>query len=276
LQGRVPYFSLLLIRTYDYMVVLWCRHVCYTCSLMILPLIWSLCVLFPWIFGYGWVGRWTVRLTHPPWRGCWLVSLLSLALKRETLLFLLLFTWCVQFEWRGIFCISLHATKIKIVSFVALSGITSTNPCLFSASETSILDSFSVSLRFRRFRTIVLIVWKSPMITWFKVNTYGLLPGRHASCGDIFCDDRITFLGCFASNLGNFLVFEVELHGLVMPIEFAAEHSWNNFGWRVILVVSFKLSKFLILFLIVCTITFGALDNYFSCFFVKVIAIRIS
>lgn len=50
---------------------------------------------------------------------------------------------------------------------------------------------------------------------------------------------------------GDFLVFEAELHDLIMAMEFALEHSWNNFGLRVILEASFKLSGTLILFLIV-------------------------
>lgn len=54
---------------------------------------------------------------------------------------------------------------------------------------------------------------------------------------------------------GDFLVFEAELHDLIMAMEFALEHSWNNFGLRVILEASFKLSGTMILFLIVYRIT---------------------
>jgi hypothetical protein len=100
--------------------------------------------------------------------------------------------------------ISLQAAKAKTVSSIALNGNNSTNSHLFIVSDINLLNSFWVSLSFRCFRNIVPIVWMSPMITWFKVNTDGSWLGMHASCGGVFHDNCITFLGCFASNLGVF------------------------------------------------------------------------
>jgi hypothetical protein len=47
------------------------------------------------------------------------------------------------------------------------------------------------------------VTWKPPTAGWVKVNIDGSQIGSLASCGGIFRDLRGTFLGSFASNLGD-------------------------------------------------------------------------
>jgi len=35
-------------------------------------------------------------------------------------------------------------------------------------------------------------------------------------------------MGCFASNLGTCSVFEAELHGLILAMEFASRNNWSQ------------------------------------------------
>ena len=81
---------------------------------------------------------------------------------------------------------------------------------------------------FRHVKEIVPVVWKAPTITWVKANTDGSVVNLNASCGGIFRDFRGTFLGCFASNIGSWSVFEAELMGLILAMEFAARNHWNR------------------------------------------------
>ena len=60
-----------------------------------------------------------------------------------------------------------------------------------------------------------------------KANTDGSVVNLNASCGGIFRDFRGTFLGCFASNVGNGSVLEAELMGLIIAMEFAVSNHWN-------------------------------------------------
>jgi hypothetical protein len=46
-----------------------------------------------------------------------------------------------------------------------------------------------------------------------------------ALCGGIFRDQRGTFLGAFASNLGDVTIFEAELTGILIAMEYVASHS---------------------------------------------------
>ena len=61
-----------------------------------------------------------------------------------------------------------------------------------------------------------------------KANTDGSVVNLNASCGGIFRDFRGTFLGCFASNVGNGSVLEAELMGLIIAMEFAVSNHWNR------------------------------------------------
>jgi len=65
-------------------------------------------------------------------------------------------------------------------------------------------------------------------LPFVKVNTDGSVVDGLAACGGIFRDYRGSFLGCFASNLGQKSVFEAELFGFVLALEFAIQHGWQH------------------------------------------------
>jgi len=122
--------------------------------------------------------------------------------------------------------VSLHAQKSTIISLVALIGNRSQGYCL--QSDKLLLDNFHVSPGYRHFKEIIEVTWKALTARWVKANIDGFVKASLASCGDIFCDYRGTFLGTFASNLGDVTVFEAELTGILMAMEYAIAHSWHN------------------------------------------------
>jgi len=122
--------------------------------------------------------------------------------------------------------LSLHATKSSIISLVALSGNMSYGHCL--RSDKMLLDNFLVSPTYRRYKEIIAVTWKAPTIGWVKANTDGFVKYNLASCGGIFLDDRGTFLGAFASNLGDVSTSEAELIGILIAMVYAASHSWYS------------------------------------------------
>ena len=121
---------------------------------------------------------------------------------------------------------SLHATMAKIASYVAILGMHSNGNCI--SLDVDILNNFLIPPLFRRVKEIVSVVWKAPTITWVKANTNGSVVNLNASCGGIFRDFRGTFLGCFASNISSWSVFEAELMDLILAMEFAAGNHWNR------------------------------------------------
>jgi len=120
--------------------------------------------------------------------------------------------------------VTLHATTTKIAAMVSLSGSSSTGKCLLC--DVDLLDAFLVPPLYRRLVDITPVVWKPPTITWIKANTDGSVANSNAACGGIFRDFRGTFLGGFASNLGDCSVFEAELMGLMIAMEFSALYNW--------------------------------------------------
>jgi len=120
--------------------------------------------------------------------------------------------------------VTLHATTTKIVAMVSLSGSSSTGKCLLC--DVDLLDAFLVPPLYRRVIDITPVVWKPPTITWVKANTDGSVANSNAACGGIFRDFRGTFLGGFASNLSDCSIFEAELTGLMIAMEFAALYNW--------------------------------------------------
>jgi hypothetical protein len=76
------------------------------------------------------------------------------------------------------------------------------------------------------YKNIILVFWKAPTYIWVKTNTDGSFVDSLASCGEIFRDHLGTFLGCFASNLGEVSVFEAEVTSLILALEFASSHNW--------------------------------------------------
>ena len=98
--------------------------------------------------------------------------------------------------------------------------------CLYD--DVTLLEFFLIPPSYRRVKDIIPVVWKPPTISWIKVNTNGSFIDITASCGGLFCDFRGTFMVCFASNLGRVSVFEAELTGLILAMEFAALNNWNR------------------------------------------------
>jgi len=79
---------------------------------------------------------------------------------------------------------TLHSAKVRIHSFIAMSGNVSKGKCL--PSDSVFLDSFAVSPHRCMVKDIVLVVWKPPTAPWLKVNTDGSVIGGHAACGGLF------------------------------------------------------------------------------------------
>ena len=71
-------------------------------------------------------------------------------------------------------------------------------------------------------------MWQPPIFTWVKANTDGSVIDSNSACGRIFRDHTGAFLGGFSSNLGIANVFEAELTGLILAIEYAASHNWSR------------------------------------------------
>ena len=108
--------------------------------------------------------------------------------------------------------------KAKIIAFVALNGNISTGNYLPNFMDIFVLDSFMISPTHLLFKDIIPVTWKSPTMIF---------------------------------------VFEAELTGLIIVMEFAAK-----FGWKVILLMLFKRSKLRILF-------------HFDCGTVGIIALKL-
>jgi len=122
--------------------------------------------------------------------------------------------------------VSIHYTMIKISSLIALSGTNSNGNCL--ASDLTVLKNFLIAPSHRRVKDIITVIWKPPTITWIKANTDGSVINSIASCGGIFRDFRGSFMGAFACNLGEMSVYETEITGLIMAMEFAAQNNWTR------------------------------------------------
>ena len=153
--------------------------------------------------------------------------------------------WLARNEIRFGSCIIIvRMAQNQIIVVVSMSGSQSTSYCI--PTDTSLLENFHVSPSFRRFKEIILVVWKPPTTRWVKANTDGSLMQSSASCGCIFRDHKGTFLGCSASNLGTMSIFEAELSSIIFAMEFAARYDWLNL-WvesdSSSVVLAFKNSK---------------------------------
>ena len=121
---------------------------------------------------------------------------------------------------------SIHSAKVHILSLIAMSGNASTGKCL--PSDSTFLEDFSISCHHRKYKEIILVLWKSPSSPWLKVNTYGSVVGGLAACGDLFKDSLGTFLGAFSCNIGIASIFHAETLAIILAIEHAAQHGWRN------------------------------------------------
>ena len=76
---------------------------------------------------------------------------------------------------------TLHSTKVRIHSFISMSGNVSKGKCMHS--DFPFLDTFTVSLYCRRVKDVVQVLWKPLTTPWLKVNTDGSVLGGFAACG---------------------------------------------------------------------------------------------
>ena len=121
---------------------------------------------------------------------------------------------------------SLHSTKVRIHSYVAMYGNVSKGKCL--PSDFALIDSSAVPHHCRRVKEIILVLRKAPTSPWLKVNTDGSVVGGHAACGGLFCDHLGTFHGAFYCNVGLQSVFYAEVLGIIFAIEYVAQEGWRN------------------------------------------------
>lgn len=115
---------------------------------------------------------------------------------------------------------------IKIYSLIALSGTNSNGNCL--TSDLNVLKNFTIAPLHRHVKDIITVIWKPPTISWVKVNTDGSVINSISSCGGIFRDFIRSFMGAFFSNIGEISVYEEEITGLIMAMEFAARINWTR------------------------------------------------
>ncbi|PNX74140.1 ribonuclease H [Trifolium pratense] len=74
----------------------------------------------------------------------------------------------------------------------------------------------------------IMVLWKTLVVPWLKVNTDGSVRGTNiaAACGGIFQDFSACFRGCFACNLGVVSVLHAEIMVIILAMELA-----HSFGW---------------------------------------------
>jgi ribonuclease HI len=119
-----------------------------------------------------------------------------------------------------------YSAKVRIHSWVALSGNTSTGKCL--TSDSQLLDVFLVDAHCRTVKEIIPVLWKAPSSPWLKVNTDGSVIAGHAACGGLFRDSRGSFLGAFCCNIGEASVYHSEVLAIILAMEHASAHGWRQ------------------------------------------------
>ncbi|KEH41950.1 hypothetical protein MTR_1g058030 [Medicago truncatula] len=107
-----------------------------------------------------------------------------------------------------------------------MSGNLSSGKCI--PFDRPLLDSFSVSAHHRQVSDIIPVIWKVPSPLWLKVNTDGSVIGNHAACGGLFRDHLGSLLGAFTCNLDIDSVFNLEVMGFIIALEFAALNGWTH------------------------------------------------
>jgi ribonuclease HI len=124
--------------------------------------------------------------------------------------------------------ISLHAAKMKLLTAIAMSaplvdGFT-------EVAEKSILQRLRLKPSLCDAPTISLVLWKTPLFDWIKVNTDGSVTSLPpaAAYGGIFRDNLASFKGGFAKKLNVVSVLHAELTAIILAIEIAHRQGWNN------------------------------------------------
>lgn len=119
-----------------------------------------------------------------------------------------------------------HSVKVRIHSWIAMSGTTSTGNCL--PSDSHLLDSFAVAAHCRTIKEIIPVLWKAPSSPWMKVNTDGSVIVGHAACGGLFRDSTGSFLVAFSCNIGEASVYHSEVLAIILSMEHASSHGWRH------------------------------------------------
>lgn len=103
------------------------------------------------------------------------------------------------------------------------------------AANTSIADfvllkAFSVKINYGKAPTIKEVLWQPHVFNWVKCNVDGALVGNlgPSSCGGIFKNNNLNFLGAFAFNLGNSNSLVAELNGAMYAIEIETQRGWTH------------------------------------------------
>jgi len=121
---------------------------------------------------------------------------------------------------------TLHTAQVRVHSLIALSGEFSTSKC--TAADAPLLDLFRVPHNRRLIKEVVFVCWKAPMAPCVKVNTNGSIRDTNGACGGLFRDHLGTLLGAFTCNMGSCSIFDAEVLGYIIALEFAAQHGWSN------------------------------------------------
>jgi len=113
---------------------------------------------------------------------------------------------------------TIHSTKMRIHSLVALSGNASVGKCL--PSDSHFLDCIAVAAHCRTVKEIISVLWKAPSSPWLKVNTDGSVIAGHAACGGLFWDSQGSFLGAFCCNISAASVYHSEVLAVILAMEY--------------------------------------------------------
>ena len=119
-----------------------------------------------------------------------------------------------------------HSAKVRIDSWVALSGNASVGKCL--PSDSQFLDSFAVAAHCRTVKEIIPVLWKAPSSPWLKVNIDGSVIAGQAACGGLFRDSRGFFLGAFCCNIGEASVLHSKVLAIILAMKHSSSHGWQN------------------------------------------------
>jgi ribonuclease HI len=96
--------------------------------------------------------------------------------------------------------------------------------------DFSFLKKFQITIHSPKIPTLKEVIWKPPMVNWYKCNIDGASSGNpgNAACGGVFRDTFSEFLFAFAEPLGIASSYHAEICGALRAIEFAFENHWSN------------------------------------------------
>ncbi|MCH79531.1 glycerol-3-phosphate dehydrogenase, partial [Trifolium medium] len=116
-----------------------------------------------------------------------------------------------------------------IVSNAALSGNNTSKRASNSMKDFSFLKLFDISIHQPKSTLLKEIIWKPPLLNWFKCNVDGTSNSLGAAaCGGVFRDHADDFVFAFAQPLGFETPFFAERFGAILAIELAYSKGWLN------------------------------------------------